>query len=107
MKPKLNGEGQNGVNKLKEGIKQLRRLIVNGDVNGQAANLRDIGAVGLRKLATTTCDECLKGVFLNLANKDEQVARQITGCDPQTSANSVCNLLKYKAQQIQRCLNCQ
>lgn len=104
MKPRLNIDGRNGVNQLKEGIKQLKRLIVFGDVNGQAANLRDPGAVGMRKLATTTADSCLQRVFLLLADKDEQVAWQITGCDPNTSANLVCNLLNYKAKRIQQCL---
>lgn len=107
MKPRLNSEGQGIIDQFKEGIKQLRQLIVIGDVSGQASNLRDIGAVGMRKLATTTSDECLQGVFLHLAYKDEQVAGQISGRDPQTSANAVCNLLNYKAQRIQRCLNCQ
>lgn len=107
MRPELNSEGNKIVDKFDGGIKGLRRLIANGDIRGQITNLKDVGAVGMRKLPATTHNGCLKRVFPHLADMDVEVANQIKRCDAQTAAHLVCNLLKYKAQQIQNCLYCQ
>lgn len=107
MEPELNSAGKKGVEKLFNGIKQLRILIVNGDISGQSDNLINIGAAGLRKLENTTNNYCLKRVFCELANDDVAVGNQISElspCDARESAKIVCDLLNYKAQQIQNCL---
>lgn len=100
--------GQNGIDRLNEGVNQLRAAIKKGDIQGVASILKNVGANGLRKLTKTTDNNCLKKLFPYLAKKDEKTANQIIGlCDANKVAEIVCNLLDYKAQQFRKCLKCQ
>lgn len=107
MKPYLNNEGKKDIDKLNVGVDQLRHAIVRGDINSLSYILKNVGATGLRKLATETNNSCLKRMFLYLANIDEETGNQLKGlalCDPEKAAEIVCNLLNFKAGQFRTCL---
>lgn len=104
IRPSVNGEGQLIIDKLNGGIKELRVLIANGDIQGQSAMFRNVGSAGLRNLATTTTDPCLQQVLLSLAEVDACVSYQLQFIqNPIEAAGIVCNVLNYKAQRINSC----
>lgn len=104
IRPYLNAAGQIGIAQLDQGINQLRYLIERGDVQGISNNFANIGAAGLRNLATTTTDLCLQETFLALAEIDLFIAYiiQFIG-DPFEVAEIACKTLDYKAQRINSC----
>lgn len=100
----MNNAGESGVNQLIEGIGQLQVLVDIGDVSRISCNFADIGAAGLRNLASTTSNRCLEQVFLLLAEVDSFVAYIIQFIrDPYEVREFVCNTLNYKAQRVNSC----
>lgn len=104
IRPCLNKAGQIGINNLIEGVRELNVLIGIGDIARISRNFENIGAVGLRNLATTSSDPCLQQIFPRLAEIDSFVANLLLyTTDPNKAAEFACNALKYKAQRINSC----
>lgn len=105
LKPKFNEEGQSIIEQFDSGIEQLRLLIKNNDIKGQIANIKDIGAAGMKKLETLTTDPCLKRVLPELFKLDENAAKQLQSIqNPSEAGHIVCNLLYNKAQILKKCI---
>lgn len=103
----MNCEGQKGIDNLNEGVNTLRQAIISGDIARQSSILKNVGSAGLRKLKQTTHNICLKRVFDQLANNDEEIGdrlNSLSSCDAKKAAEIVCNLLDYKARQYLKCL---
>lgn len=100
----LNDEGDGVISRLDQGVQDLRRLIRNEDIDGLSDNFEFIGSEGMRHLAVTTRNRCLKRVFNELANLDDSIADQLDITEsPYFAGVFVCNILTYKAEQMLTC----
>lgn len=105
MKVNLNCNGQQLIKKFDDGIDELRRFIVAGNIAGISANLENVGAAGMKLIETTTNSTCLKNVFEKLANWDHEKAIEIAKLKSINEAETIlCKLLNDKAQEITKCL---
>lgn len=105
LKSKFNSEGQTIIGQFNAQINQFKSLIASGDIKSQSEYIKNIGSTGMRKLATTTTDPCLRRSIYIIVLLDEGVAYRLqTVRKPSQAAQLNCNLLKAKAQQLKRCI---
>lgn len=106
MKYLVNDDGKKVIALFDKGIKELRRLIKIGDIDGLSSNFQNVGAAGMRRLKEATNNQCLQGVFRAIAELDKNIAEQLAQIEsPYDAGVIVCVILKYKAKEINYCVD--
>lgn len=96
----MNSEGQGVVNDLIEGLKPLRRAII----KRQSSLYKKVGTGGMKQLAHTTTNSCLKQAFRELSRMDVEAAIQLKSIrDPAAAGQISCNTLDTKAKLLNEC----
>lgn len=105
LKANLNSTGQNVIVKFDEGIHELQKMFTAGDMKGLSSNFKTFGEAGMGRLERLSNDACLQRVFHVLAELDDSIAEQLEEIQCIDDAKViVCNILKFKAKQIDECI---
>lgn len=105
LKKYVNSAGSEAILKFEQGIQNLQDLITAGNVKGLSFNFENFGVAGLEQLEKSTNNPCLKHVFHELAELDDNVAKQLEKIKlPYDAEVIICNILTFKAEQVRECL---